>query len=151
MDAHCQIRPLELSEIPKLLELYEHFDRPSSPLLSDTSMADIFRQLNQAGGRVLGAFRNAELVGSCTFHLCANFSWSGRPFAILENVIVSRDHRQQGIGRQILRAATEKAQAMNCYKVALMTGSDEPATHAFYRSAGFSGDKTGYQIRFIES
>ena len=151
MESQCRIRPLVLSEIPALIDLYSQYDKPSCPPPGESSMADIFRQLHRAGGCVLGAFREDTLVGSCTFHLCANFSWSGRPFAILENVIVSRDHRQQGIGRQLLREATDKARTLNCYKVALMTGSTQPETHAFYRSAGFSGNKTGYQIRFVES
>lgn len=150
MDVDCLIRPVELSEISAVIALYDQYDKPRTPRPDDAATVSIFRQLGDAGGCVYGAFKGTELVGSCTFHLCANFSWSGRPFAILENVIVDRGHRQQGIGRRLLRVATEKARALNCYKIALMTGSSRSETHAFYQSAGFTGDKTGYQIRFVD-
>jgi hypothetical protein len=29
----------------------------------------------------------------------------------------------------------------------LLTGSENPATHAFYRAAGFEQSKTGFQVR----
>jgi hypothetical protein len=35
-----------------------------------------------------------------------------------------------------------------CYKVMLLTGSKNPATHAFYRACGLTPDvKTGYVAR----
>lgn len=148
MDLNHRVRPVTLSEMPAVIALYDQYDKPKSPSPDSETIGTIFKQLHSAGGCVFGAFTDDHLIGSCTFHLCANFSWSGRPFAMVENVIVDRDHRQLGIGRQLLHAATEKARAMDCYKVALMTGAMGPETHAFYRSAGFIGDKTGYQIRF---
>jgi hypothetical protein len=40
------------------------------------------------------------------------------------------------------------AWAAGCYKVMLMTGPKDPATHAFYRSCGLSADtKTAYAVR----
>jgi GNAT superfamily N-acetyltransferase len=76
------------------------------------------------------------------------FSWTGRPYAIIENVIVSRVQRNKGIGKALLNRAANLAESKNCYKVALMTGSKELSTLKFYESAGFKGDKQGFQRRF---
>jgi GNAT superfamily N-acetyltransferase len=102
----------------------------------------------KGGGCVVAAFAADGMVGTCTVNLCANLSWSGWPYAIIENVIVSRHHRNQGIGKAILQYATDFARQAGCYKVALMTGSRDPAVHRFYESAGFSASKQGYQVRF---
>ena len=47
----------------------------------------------------------------------------------------------------MLRTAIDAAWQAGCYKVMLMTGSTNPATHRFYVGAGFQQSKTGYQIR----
>jgi GNAT superfamily N-acetyltransferase len=80
--------------------------------------------------------------------ICSNLSWSGRSYAIVENMIVDRVFRGQGVGKEILHHATEKARHLNCYKIALMTGSKRKEVLDFYRAAGSSKDKVGFQIRF---
>jgi GNAT superfamily N-acetyltransferase len=88
------------------------------------------------------------IVGTCTLNICPNFSWSGRPYAIIENVIVTKEFRNQGVGKALLAHASKLAESKGCYKVALMTDSKEPATLKFYESAGFEGSKQGFQRRF---
>ena len=78
-----------------------------------------------------------------------NLTRSGSPYALIENVVTHMGHRTQGHGRHILHDATTAAWTAGCYKVMLMTGSTNPATHAFYRAAGFETTKTAYQIRRI--
>lgn len=97
---------------------------------------------------MVGAFAVDDMVGTCAINSCANLSWSGRPYAVIENVIVSLAYRNRGIGKAILQYTTEFAQQAGCYKVVLMTGSNDPAIHRFYKSAGFSASKQGYQVRF---
>ncbi|MCX6117440.1 MAG: GNAT family N-acetyltransferase [Proteobacteria bacterium] len=143
-----EVRPLKISELNDVLELIDSFDRPSAPRPNDQQLSQIFYFLKQAGGEVIGAFIEGSLVGTCTLNMCLNLSWSGRPFAIIENVIVERSHRKKGIGKAILIFARELAKSKNCYKVALMTGSKRESTLKFYESAGFLGNKTGFEVRF---
>lgn len=143
-----EIRQVEKREIEGVLDLIDEYDRPLSPRPSNDDISTIYNAIVQSGGCVVGAFSSGVIVGTCTVNVCANLSWSGRPYAIVENVIVSRSQRKRGIGKAILAYATEFAQQAGCYKAALMTGSKEPATHRFYESAGFSASKQGYQVRF---
>lgn len=144
-----EIRPVTLDEMPAVIAMYDQYERPVAQPPDIPRIEELYLQLAKANGCILGAFLDGALVGSCAFHLCVNFSWSGRPFAILENVIVSQSHRRQGIGRLLLTAARDRARVLDCYKVALMTGSAQPEVHDFYRAVGFKPGKTGYQIRFV--
>jgi predicted GNAT family acetyltransferase len=86
-------------------------------------------------------------VASCTLVVIPNLTRGGRPYALIENVVTRADQRNYGFGSAILKAATERAWDQNCYKVMLMTGSKNPATLNFYKSAGFEQTKTGFQMR----
>jgi len=143
-----EIRQVERREIVGVLDLIDEYDRPRSPRPTDEDILTVYSSILQSGGCVVGAFCDEGMVGTCTVNVCANLSWSGRPYAIIENVIVSKDHRDQGIGKAILQYATDFSRKGGCYKAALMTGSKDPAIRRFYESAGFSASKQGYQVRF---
>ncbi|MEV4395760.1 hypothetical protein [Nonomuraea sp. NPDC049607] len=52
------------------------------------------------------------------------------------------------MGKQLMAGTLRAASDAGCYKAMLMTGSRSPATHAFYRACGFSGDaKQAYVAR----
>lgn len=143
-----EIRSINHSDLSQLLDLYDQFNRPRSPRPEIERLATILRAIESAGGCVFGAFVDEKLLGSCTVNLCPNLTWSGRPYAMIENVIVDAEWRRKGVGRSLLCAAVKHAQLKNCYKVMLMTGAKDADTLAFYQTAGFSQSKTGFQIRF---
>ncbi|MDQ7735760.1 GNAT family N-acetyltransferase [Halomonas sp. SpR1] len=143
-----EIRQVQLGELDEVLDLFDEYDRPRSPKPTNEALRAIHASISQSGGCVVGAFVEKDLVGTCTVNLCPNLSWSGRPYAIIENVIVSIRFRNQGVGKALLQYAKRFAQEAGCYKVALMTGSKDPAIHHFYESIGFSASKQGYQHRF---
>ncbi|OZT72985.1 GNAT family N-acetyltransferase [Vreelandella boliviensis] len=145
-----KIRQVERNEIDKVLNLIDEYDRPRSPWPSDGEVDEIYNTIFQCGGCVIGVFTLDKMIGTCTVNCCANLSWSGRSFAIIENVIVSKDYRNKGVGKALLGYAVSHSKETGCYKVALMTGSKDPATHGFYEAAGFYPTKQGYQIRFFE-
>jgi GNAT superfamily N-acetyltransferase len=88
-------------------------------------------------------------VGTCMLVVCPNFSRSGRPFALIENVVTHREYRRRGYGRQLVEHAVEAARQQGCYRVTLMTGSRREETLRFYESAGLRRDtKTAFEARF---
>jgi GNAT superfamily N-acetyltransferase len=76
-----------------------------------------------------------------------NLTRGGRPYALVENVVTHAAWRKRGFGSAILAEAARRAWEQDCYKVMLMTGSNDPATLAFYANAGFEQTKTGFQMR----
>ena len=142
------VRKIESYELTLALDLIEQFNRPVALRPSEERLRSVHDSIISSGGCVVGAFSGEAMVGTCTINLCANLSWSARPYAIIENVIVSSGYRNQGIGKSLLAFAQEYGKQQGCYKIALMTGSKKPETHSFYESAGFSPSKTGFQVRF---
>lgn len=143
-----QIREVTKGELNGVLDLIDQFNRPISPRPSSDLLQEILEGIQLTGGTVAGAFEQEEIVGTCTVNLCANLSWSGRPYAIIENVIVDSNYRRQGFGNALLTFARNFAENSGFYKIALMTGSKRPETMRFYENAGFVGNKTGFQARF---
>lgn len=143
-----KIRQVKEAEVEKVIDLIDGYDRPKAPRLSATELQAIYASILRSGGCIVGAFADNDMIGTCTVNLCPNLSWSGRPYAIIENVIVLKDHRNQGLGKALLLYGKKFAQRAGCYKVALMTGSKDPVVHHFYLSAGFSASKQGFQVRF---
>jgi GNAT superfamily N-acetyltransferase len=87
--------------------------------------------------RYFGGFVCGELVSSCTIMVIPNLTRGARPYGLIENVVTHQEHRGQGYGKALLAQALEFGWSQQCYKVMLMTGRKDDATHHFYESAGF--------------
>ena len=146
--SEIEVRPIQVADVGQAISLIDEFQLPETNNLSENDIRSIYSKIIGSGGVVLGAFRSSKLVGTCTLNVCANLSWSGRPFGIIENIIVSKEERNRGIGKNLLLVASRTAVSKNCYKIALMTQQRTTAVEAFYKSAGFNDHKAGYQIRF---
>lgn len=80
--------------------------------------------------------------------LIPNLSRGGRPYAVIENVVIAAHRRGEKLGRRLMDATLERAWAAGCYKAMLQTGSKTASTHAYYRACGFADDvKTAYLAR----
>lgn len=142
-----KIRVARQSDLPSLLDLYDHLGGNNFRCPSDKAIT-IFRQfVSYSGSEILIGTIDGEFVASCTLIIVPNLTRGGKPYALVENVVTHTDWRNQGFGQAILKDATARAWDVGCYKVMLMTGSTKPATLAFYTSAGFEQTKTGFQVR----
>jgi len=95
--------------------------------------------LRHEGTQVFGAEIAGKIVAMVTIHILPNVTWGGRPYALVENVITSEDHRGKSIAKQVLHEAIEAAWHASCYKIMLLTGHGRGAK-GFYQSVGFSDD-----------
>ena len=83
---------------------------------------------------------DGRVAGTCYLNVIPNLTRGAKPYAILENVVVTREFRGRGIGREMLGWALKRAWECGCYKVMLQTGSHRESTHRFYRNCGFKSD-----------
>jgi GNAT superfamily N-acetyltransferase len=143
-----EVRPLMAKDLELAMDLISEFELPEVQKLSKNDIRSIFSRIASSGGAVVGAFQNNVMVGTCTVNICANLSWSGRPYSIIENIIVTKTAQGQGIGKCLLLFSKHFAASKNCHKVALMTHDTNITDTSLYTAAGFSDDKVGYQIRF---
>ncbi|MEO1457405.1 MAG: GNAT family N-acetyltransferase [Pseudomonadota bacterium] len=143
------IREIAEADLPALGALYQHLI-PGDDAPAPAEAAEILRRFRAyPGSAILGGWRYARLVASCTLVVVPNLTRGGTAYGLVENVVTHSAHRGQGYGRAMLDRATERAWAAGCYKLMLMTGSRHPATLAFYEASGFEQSKTGFQKRRI--
>jgi len=99
--------------------------------------------------KIFGYEQDGMIVGTCTLGRVEGLSNGCRPFAIIENVVVLNTARSQGIGKQLVRHAIDRAEQWDCYKVILETGKKEDWKLKFYESCGLTrGEKTAFIKRF---
>ena len=63
--------------------------------------------------------------------------WHAGPCAIIEELIVDKGARRQGIGRALIQAALDWARSQRCSEVEVSTDQNNVNAQAFYRQLGF--------------
>ena len=63
----------------------------------------------------------------------------GARVALLEDMVVSPQARNSGLGSQLLQAAIVQARQLGCRRITLLTDLDNLAAQRFYARHGFSG------------
>jgi N-acetylglutamate synthase-like GNAT family acetyltransferase len=141
-------REAEPGDFKDIARLYGQL-QPEDPLVQDGSDAAAFEQiLNSPWLHPFVLERDGAVVATTYLNVIPNLTRSASPCAVIQNVVVDESLRDTGLGKQILAGTLRAAWDAGCYKAMLMTSSRRPATHAFYRSCGFSADaKTAYVAR----
>jgi len=146
-DQNFAIRPAASGDLPGLTTLYRHLN-PTDPVLDETMAEERFSAiLAQPGMTVFIGFAGDLAASTATLIVVPNLTRNGASYALIENVVTHADHRQRGHAGAVIGHAVTEAWKAGCYKVMLLTGSTNPATHRFYENCGFLRDKTGFQIR----
>lgn len=74
-----------------------------------------------------------------------NLTHDGRPYALVENVVVDAAERGRGVGGALMEAAVTRAAEAGCYKLQLISRDGRSEAHAFYERAGFTASAQGYR------
>lgn len=137
-----EINDLELSS---LLELYTELGDNDIPK-KDESLKFIWESIiSNKNYHIVVAKENNKIVSTCTVNIIPNLTHNQRPYALIENVVTSKEYRKKGYGTAVLNYAKEIAIKENCYKIMLLTGSKRESTLNFYKKAGYNcNDKTAF-------
>jgi len=93
---------------------------------------------------------SGAIAGTVDIVINRNPTHGGRPWAVIENVVVSQALRRHGIGRELMSEALRLARVANCYKVQLHSGKQRSEAHEFYRSLGFNAIAEGFKVYLDE-
>ncbi len=144
------VREIQYDERKELLELYLSLHEDSVPERSDTLDSVWNEIINDKNHHLLVNIIGGQIVSSCVCVIVPNLTRSIRPYAFIENVVTLEKYRGHGYATECLNYAKKIAEANNCYKIMLLTGSKDEKTLSFYRNAGFnSNDKTAF-IQWLE-
>lgn len=138
-------RPIQPDELDELLTLYRMLN-PDDPKLAPADVREQWTEmLDDDSLEIVVVEHDDRLVSTCVLSITPNLTRGARPFAVIENVVTHEDYRGNGFGTRCVRRAIELAEERGCYKVMLLTGSDEEWKHDFYERCGFDReDKTGF-------
>ena len=143
------VRAASAADLPALLDLYTEL-HPADPPPSEQAALDAWRAIEaQVGRTVLVAESAATVIGTVDCAVLANLTRNARPFALVENVVVTTGSRRSGVGSALLDAAVSLARQAGCYKVQLLSRAERHAAHAFYESHGFRAVAQGYR-RYLD-
>ena len=143
------VRPAGPGDLDAVLHLLAQLNPEDEALAPEVAAAAWREILERPGVETLLACLDGAVVACLTLVLVPNLSRGAKPYALIENVVTDEAHRGRRIGRVLLDAALARAWELGAYKVMLMTGSKQESTLGFYRAAGFTDDKTAFQIRKV--
>lgn len=95
---------------------------------------------------ILVAEAGGEVIGTLTLVVVPNLGHRGRPWAAVDNVVVSEACRGQGVGRALLAEAGRIAGSFDCYKIVLSSNLVRTEAHAFYRRLGWRQTHLGFSL-----
>lgn len=139
------IREAKEQDLDGVLSLYLHLHEARIPEC-DNALLNAWEQIIQdSNHHLIVKELEGKIVSSCVCVIIPNLTRGVRPYALIENVVTERSHRGKGYATECLNYAKEIARANGCYKIMLLTGSNNEKTLQFYRSAGYnSTDKTAF-------
>lgn len=139
------VREIRESELNDLLELYLNLHEDSVPQMSENLQNTWDSIVSDINHHIIVNEVDGKIVSSCVCVIIPNLTRGVRPYAFVENVVTHADYRGHGYASQCLNYAKNIAQANNCYKMMLLTGSKNESTLKFYGAAGYnSSDKTAF-------
>ena len=89
-------------------------------------------------GELLVAQREDEpIIGMVSLLYTVSTAMGGR-VAMMEDMVIHPDYRNQGYGSVLVGAAVELAKSHDCKRITLLTDFDDLAAERFYQKHGFS-------------
>jgi len=147
-DITIYIRNAEFDDLSEILTLFRELSGRESEfnLNSDPeTLNKVWGDIQSSGQTILVGERDGRVVGTCTLALLPSLRRGGRPWAELENVVVSEEHRDSGIGSLLVTRAIEIATIAGAFKMHVVSDYETSRAFAFYESQGFSNTGREYK------
>ncbi len=150
------MRPCASTDVARVVELLALGTVPGSSGEEIENPVDLgpyeraLRETGNAGGDVLVAEIDDEVVGVCQLIVFRHLQARGGLCAEIESVHVHPDHRGSGVGTTLLRAAIDRARNLGCYRVQLTSNVQRPDAHRLYERLGFAPSHVGFKMLLSE-
>ena len=151
-DISCRVATR--SDVKSLLNLFPQItSRPHSLSAKTLGLEEsirIFDEMSDYGNVFIVVGESDKgIVAALIMAIIPNFTYEGRPWAIIENVVVAREQRGKGFGKKLMTFAMNLAEEKGCYKLQLLSGPNEDQVE-FYRSLGMQdGTSRGFKKYFV--
>ena len=139
----------DLSEIVRMLAddfLGQTRERYENPL--PESYLKAFAEIEaDNNNELIVAENDGEVIGTLQITFTPSISFQGGKRATVESVRVDEKYRGQGIGKEMMKWAIERAKQENCISMQLTTNLERTDAHRFYENLGFKGSHLGMKLK----
>lgn len=148
------IRTAKPTDLPALMALYNHlrgglaYTQHKAIPPTPAHIKALAALLKQKQHQVLVSVVKGKVVGTCTLYILPRVYWSGKPWGILDSIVVAEDRQGQGAGSQLIRHALKQAKRAGCGQVNLTSNTQRVRAHRFYESLGFEATYVGFKFVF---
>jgi len=87
-------------------------------------------------GDIIVAHDAGQIIGMVNLLYTVSTALGAR-VAILEDMVISDNYRNRGVGSKLLKYVQEFAKSQGCQRVTLLTDDDNVGAHHFYERHGF--------------
>ncbi len=91
---------------------------------------------------------NSEIIGTLQLTFIQYLNYCGGMRAQIESVIIRKDKRGQGIGKQMFEWAINRAKEKNARMLQLTSDKQRPRAIKFYEDLGFKATHEGMKMHF---
>ncbi len=91
---------------------------------------------NAETGDIIVAHDAGQIIGMVNLLYTVSTALGAR-VAILEDMVISPNYRDKGVGSKLLKYALEFAKSQGCQRVTLLTDDDNIGAHRFYERHAF--------------
>jgi len=143
-----QARREDLPEIVRMLAddfLGTTRERYENPL--PQSYYKAFEEIEaDKNNELIVAEKDGTIVGTLQITFTPSISFQGGKRATVESVRVDEEYRGQGIGKELMLWAINRARKENCITLQLTTNAERKDAHRFYENLGFKGSHLGMKL-----
>ena len=133
-----KIRAVTHNDIESLIGLYEIFwNEKSDKQKMERKLQDLANNPNYF---FLCAEKEDKVIGTIQGIICEELYGTCQPFLLMENFVVDKEHRKQGVGKLLLNSLEKIAKNRDCSQILFITESDRKDTIKFYESVGYSSE-----------
>lgn len=91
-------------------------------------------------GEILVLKIDNKIVGMVSLLYSISTALGGK-VAIMEDMIIDKNYRNQGFGKKLLNEAINFSKSRNCLRMTLLTDFNNDAAISFYKSVGFKASE----------
>lgn len=122
--------------LPGIIRLYKQLI-PDEKSVTLNRAKEVWKSIEKEDIKYFVAVDEDKVVSSSFIAIIPNLRENGRPFGIIENVIVDKDYRGLGLGKAIMNRVIEYGKSKNCQYMSLQSSVHRLDAHKFYESMGF--------------
>jgi glucosamine-phosphate N-acetyltransferase len=105
--------------------------------LDENALHSVYtRALSSGTQHLIVGVLNDRIVGFCSLSVKNNF-WKAGCIGNVDELVVDKNHRGQGIGKKLMRRIEEIAISNQCKQIELDSAFHRKEAHLFYENIGF--------------